>query len=77
MQQRDEPNARRHRAPGVLTPQPPDQSTQTEIDAERRRRRARFLAELTEAKQLRERVAPRRTRAARLRAELRRRSYLI
>jgi hypothetical protein len=43
--------------------------------AERRRRRARFLAELAEARQLRARVAPRRTRNARLREALRMQTF--
>jgi hypothetical protein len=43
--------------------------------AERRRRRARFLAELAEARQLRERVTPRRTRRARLREALRMQTF--
>jgi hypothetical protein len=37
---------------------------------ERRLRRARFLAELDEARELRKRVAPRRTRAAELQARV-------
>jgi len=41
------------------------------LDAERLRRRAQFLRELEEARRLRARVAPRRTRRARLRAALR------
>ncbi|MGP3978498.1 hypothetical protein ACTWQF_31720 [Streptomyces sp. 8N114] len=38
-------------------------------DAERLRRRARFLRELNEAKELRERVHPRRSRAVRRRRQ--------
>ncbi len=38
----------------------------SEGERERRIRRARFLAELAEARELRKRVAPRRTRAAEL-----------
>ncbi|MER7414052.1 MULTISPECIES: hypothetical protein [Streptomyces] len=38
-------------------------------DAERLRRRARFLRELNEARQLRERVRPRRAREARMRRQ--------
>jgi len=37
------------------------------LDAERRRRRIRLLAELAEAQALRDRVAPRRARMERLR----------
>ncbi|MEU1051663.1 hypothetical protein [Streptomyces sp. NPDC005876] len=42
-----------------------------EPDAERRRRRARFLRELAEARELRDRVQPRRAKVARLRQALR------
>jgi hypothetical protein len=45
--------------------------------AERRRRRAAFLADLAEARALRERVAPRRARTARLRAALRMRTFRL
>lgn len=41
-----------------------------ERDRERRMRRARFLAELDEARELRKRVAPRRARAAELHARV-------
>ncbi|MET8679076.1 hypothetical protein ABZW18_16250 [Streptomyces sp. NPDC004647] len=44
-------------------------------DAERRRRRAQFLRELNEAKALRERVKPRRARAARMRQQMRMRTF--
>ncbi|MEW2548838.1 hypothetical protein AB0910_24220 [Streptomyces sp. NPDC047002] len=44
-------------------------------DAARRRRRAQFLRELAEAKALRERVRPQHARAARLRRQLRMRSF--
>ncbi len=44
-------------------------------DAERRRRRAKFLRELTEAKELRARVQPRRARAARMRQQMRMRTF--
>ncbi|WP_236241939.1 hypothetical protein [Streptomyces sp. CC228A] len=44
-------------------------------DAERRRRRAQFLRELHEAKALRDRVQPRRARAARMRHALRMRTF--
>lgn len=47
-----------------------------EPEADRRRRRAQFLADLAEARALRDRVAPRRARNAKLRAELRRRTFL-
>ncbi|GAA3737254.1 hypothetical protein [Streptomyces tremellae] len=44
-------------------------------DADRRRRRAQFLRELAEAKALRERVRPQHARVARLRRQLRMRSF--
>ncbi|GAA2314785.1 hypothetical protein OKJ48_04900 [Streptomyces kunmingensis] len=46
-----------------------------ESDAERRRRRALFLRELTEARELRARVQPRRARAARMRRQMRMRTF--
>ncbi|MFF9339332.1 MULTISPECIES: hypothetical protein [unclassified Streptomyces] len=49
--------------------------TGTETDAERRRRRAQFLRELGEAKALRDRVQPRRARAARMRQAMRMRTF--
>ncbi|MFF4350592.1 hypothetical protein [Streptomyces sp. NPDC001530] len=48
---------------------------QPETDAERRRRRAQFLRELTEARALRDRVQPRRAKAARLRHAMRMRTF--
>ncbi len=44
-------------------------------DAARRRRRAQFLRELTEARELRDRVQPRRAKAARLRHAMRMRTF--
>ncbi|MEU5210394.1 hypothetical protein [Streptomyces sp. NPDC020742] len=44
-------------------------------DAARRRRRAQFLRELHEAKELRNRVQPRRVRAERMRQALRMRTF--
>ncbi|WP_243870148.1 hypothetical protein [Streptomyces liangshanensis] len=44
-------------------------------DAARSRRRAQFLRELNEAKALRERVKPRRARAARMRQQMRMRTF--
>ncbi|OON79296.1 hypothetical protein [Streptomyces tsukubensis] len=52
------------------TPRPPSES-----DTERRRRRAQFLRELNEAKELRARVHPRRARAARMRQQMRMRTF--
>lgn len=46
-----------------------------ESQAERLRRRAAFLRDLAEAKELRARVRPRRTRVAKLREALRRATY--
>ncbi|MFI8963139.1 hypothetical protein ACIGO8_13610 [Streptomyces sp. NPDC053493] len=56
---------------GGATPEEPRQET----DAERRRRRAQFLRELNEAKALRDRVQPRRARAARMRQAMRMRTF--
>ncbi|WUV84738.1 hypothetical protein OG552_17205 [Streptomyces sp. NBC_01476] len=42
---------------------------------ERRRKRAVFLRELNEAKELRDRVQPRRARAARMRQQMRMRTF--
>ncbi|MCH0541936.1 hypothetical protein I3F58_20660 [Streptomyces sp. MUM 203J] len=56
----------------------PDQEEpdrQAAADAERRRRRAQFLRELNEAKALRDRVQPRKARAARMRQALRMRTF--
>jgi hypothetical protein len=46
-----------------------------DTDPERRRRRAQFLRELNEAKELRDRVQPRRARAARMRQAMRMRTF--
>ncbi|MFG2826452.1 hypothetical protein ACGFWI_03070 [Streptomyces sp. NPDC048434] len=46
-----------------------------EAEAARRRRRAQFLRELHEAKELRNRVQPRRARAERMRQALRMRTF--
>lgn len=53
----------------------PDEERRPETDAERRRRRAQFLRELNEAKALRDRVQPRRARAARMRQAMRMRTF--
>ncbi|MGW7573109.1 hypothetical protein [Streptomyces sp. NPDC054765] len=50
---------------------PPDTGAQ----AARRRRRAQFLRELHEAKELRNRVQPRRARAERMRQAMRMRTF--
>lgn len=46
-----------------------------ETDAERLRRRARFLRERNEARELRDRVQPRRSRTARMRQAMRMRTF--
>nr|WP_189862917.1 hypothetical protein [Streptomyces poonensis] len=46
-----------------------------ETEAERRRRRAQFLRELAEARELRARVQPRRAKTARLRRAMRMRTF--
>ncbi|WP_338897311.1 hypothetical protein WBG99_18195 [Streptomyces sp. TG1A-60] len=50
-------------------------SARRENDAARRRRRAQFLRELTEARELRDRVQPRRAKAVRLRHAMRMRTF--
>ncbi|MGW1885581.1 hypothetical protein [Streptomyces sp. NPDC001970] len=52
-----------------------EQEREQDADAERRRRRAQFLRELNEAKALRDRVQPRRARAARMRQAMRMRAF--
>ncbi|MDF6043466.1 hypothetical protein ABZS81_21415 [Streptomyces sp. NPDC005318] len=54
---------------------PRDTLDAPETDTERRRRRAQFLRELHEAKALRDRVQPRRARAARMRQAMRMRTF--
>lgn len=54
---------------------PPAPADRPETDAERLRRRARFLRERNEARELRDRVQPRRTRTARLRQAMRMRTF--
>ncbi|MFD8613278.1 hypothetical protein [Streptomyces sp. NPDC059631] len=46
-----------------------------DTEAERRRRRAQFLRDLAEARELRDRVQPRRAKAARLRHAMRMRTF--
>ncbi|KDN83995.1 hypothetical protein [Kitasatospora cheerisanensis] len=52
-------------------------ATTEETDAERRKRRAVFLRELAEARELRARVQPRRTKERRMREALRMRTFRI
>lgn len=46
-----------------------------ETAAQRRARRAQFLRDLNEARELRDRVQPRRARAARMRQQMRMRTF--
>jgi hypothetical protein len=55
----------------------PAPSDQPETVANRRKRRAVFLRELAEARELRERVQPRRTKERRMREAMRMRSFRI
>ncbi|WP_369234765.1 hypothetical protein AB5J56_23645 [Streptomyces sp. R21] len=66
---------RRLGEPAGKPPGEPAQPESQESDAERRRRRAQFLRELTEARELRDRVQPRRAKAARLRHAMRMRTF--
>ncbi|CAL9533759.1 MULTISPECIES: hypothetical protein [Streptomyces] len=52
-----------------------DRGAEPEREAERRKRRAQFLRELAEARQLRDRVQPRRAKTARLRHAMRMRTF--
>ncbi|MET9777470.1 hypothetical protein ABZ023_24965 [Streptomyces sp. NPDC006367] len=63
----EEPRTRRRTEPGPRTG--PD------TEAERRRRRAQFLRDLAEARELRDRVQPRRAKTARLRHAMRMRTF--
>ncbi|MEG3629804.1 hypothetical protein [Streptomyces poriticola] len=62
---------------GPPTRRPAQQPTEpgSDPDGERRRRRAQFLRELAEARALRDRVQPRRAKAARLRHAMRMRTF--
>ncbi|MEU6853343.1 hypothetical protein ABZ901_25880 [Actinacidiphila alni] len=52
-----------------------DGTADRDTDLERRRKRALFLRELNEAKELRDRVQPRRARVARMRQQMRMRTF--
>ena len=70
------------RKPGPLAGPPEDPAERSgepplETEAQRRRRRAVFLRELAEARELRARVQPRRTKERRLREALRMRTFRI
>lgn len=54
--------------------EPPEQEKH-QRDADRRRRRALFLRELKEARELRARVQPRKARTARMRQQMRLRTF--
>ncbi|MFC9748849.1 hypothetical protein [Streptomyces niveus] len=73
-QQRDGREHGGDATPDAASGAEPD-TTGTESDAARRRRRAQFLRELNEAKALRERVKPRQARAARMRLQMRMRTF--
>ncbi|WP_443076617.1 hypothetical protein [Streptomyces sp. NBC_01725] len=65
-------------APDSVPDPPPVPTAELDSDesaAARRRRRAQFLRELNEAKALRERVKPRQARAARMRQQMRMRTF--
>ncbi|MFJ8635122.1 hypothetical protein [Streptomyces sp. NPDC093568] len=61
--------------PNPESPADPTQDSPEENDAARRRRRAQFLRDLAEARELRDRVQPRRAKAARLRHAMRMRTF--
>ncbi|MFC9245148.1 hypothetical protein ACFT7S_14305 [Streptomyces sp. NPDC057136] len=67
--------ARAARVPPDAPGDAPDAPGIRESETSRRRRRAQFLRELHEAKQLRDRVQPRRARAARMRQAMRMRTF--
>ncbi|MEU6404066.1 hypothetical protein [Streptomyces sp. NPDC046985] len=67
-QDREDPALREQ--PGAV-----DAPAPAEPEADRRRRRAQFLRDLAEARQLRDRVQPRRAKAARLRHAMRMRTF--
>ncbi|WP_314177936.1 hypothetical protein [Streptomyces winkii] len=64
-------NAAKSRAGGGTAGRPRD----AETDADRLRRRANFLRERNEARELRDRVQPRRSRTARMRQAMRMRTF--
>lgn len=78
------PDGAQRKQDGADRPGPRDRDTQEtdaqetdtqETDTQRRRRRAQFLRELHEAKALRDRVQPRRVKAARMRQAMRMRTF--
>ncbi|MFG2671275.1 hypothetical protein [Streptomyces sp. NBC_00304] len=71
----DPPGLRDARDTGDTRETDAQESDPQETDAQRRRRRAQFLRELHEAKALRDRVQPRRVKAARMRQAMRMRTF--
>jgi hypothetical protein len=72
----DAENRPDRRPEDTVEPRPePDPASRPETPAERRRRRAAFLRELDEAKELQARVHPRRTKNERMRQALRMRTF--
>jgi hypothetical protein len=59
----------------MVTPMADHDDSAAQHDMERRRRRATFLRELNEARELRDRVQPRKARAARMRQQMRMRTF--
>ncbi|GAB2687571.1 hypothetical protein [Kitasatospora kifunensis] len=73
----EEPAAQPNTAPRETPGQSSAPPTPRETPAERRRRRAVFLRELAEARELRARVQPRKTKERRMREALRMRTFRI
>ncbi|MFJ3591028.1 hypothetical protein ACIQUY_11580 [Streptomyces sp. NPDC090231] len=71
----DPPGLRDARDTGDTRETDAQETDAQETDAQRRRRRAQFLRELHEAKALRDRVQPRRVKAARMRQAMRMRTF--
>ncbi|MFD7062911.1 hypothetical protein [Streptomyces sp. NPDC059906] len=69
------PGAKRGAERGAEPNAVPQGEREREREAERRRRRAQFLRDLAEARQLRDRVQPRRAKTARLRHAMRMRTF--
>lgn len=74
-QRAEDPGRARNARSAPDTAGTPDYPDTPETDAQRRRRRAQFLRELHEAKALRDRVQPRRVKAARMRQAMRMRTF--
>ncbi|MEU9167083.1 hypothetical protein AB0D34_04670 [Streptomyces sp. NPDC048420] len=71
----DLPERNPEQDPSPREPSARDARDPSETEAERRRRRAQFLRDLAEARELRDRVQPRRAKAARLRHAMRMRTF--